>query len=63
MFVDKSQAFKDMIKDLSEELDELIMASAAKVESDRVKTDETKLEALKIRSIDKIDEHDENNTY
>ena len=52
-----------MIKDLSEELDKLIMASAAKVESDRVKTDETKLEALKIRSIDKIDEHDENNTY
>ena len=50
-----------MITDLSEELDELIMASAAKVESDRVKTHETKLQALKIRSINKIYEHHENN--
>ena len=51
-----------MITDLSEELDKLIMASAAKVESDRVKTDETKLWALKKRSINKIYEHNENNT-
>ena len=65
--VDKSQAFKNRIKDLSEELDELIMASATKAELDRVKTEiktmnETKLEALRVRSRIKIYEQDEKNT-
>ena len=65
--VEKSQAFRNRIKDLSEELDELIMASAAKAELDRVKADikllnETKLEALRVRSRIKIYEQDEMNT-